>query len=444
MPHAQERAVTFDATTDPAVRSWRPVPGNSDFPIQNLPYGAFERDGVVRLGIAIGDDVFDLRVAVEAGLFDGVLPDARALLAAPTLGNLLARGRAAWRPVRARIAQLLAAGDRTLRDAGIAERAFVPRCSAAMRLAIEIGDYVDFYSSLQHASNVGAIFRPGAAPLPGNWRWLPSAYHGRAGTIVASRTSIVRPRGQTCVAGGEPVYGPTQALDFELEVAFVTGHGPLPPATIDVRRARETIFGVALLNDWSARDVQTWESQPLGPFLAKSFATSLGDWIVTLDALEPYRVAGPGQSPRPLAHLAAGGDEAYDVTLEVALASETMRARGLGETLACRTNFRTQYWSMAQQLAHAASNGARVRAGDLFGSGTVSGEGPGAWGSLLEATWRGTRPLTLGDGSQRAFLDDGDEVAMRAWATGAGRARVGFGDVRGTIAPAIVEVRCPP
>jgi len=429
--------VTFHETTDPGLRSWRPVSGNSDFPIQNLPYGAFERDGAVRLGVAIGDEIFDLRVGAEGGLFDGVFPGAPAVLSGPTLNALLACGTVAWRRLRTRIAQLLAATDTTIRDAGLGEGAFVARSRAPMRLAIDVGDYVDFYSSLQHAVNAGRIFRPGAEPLPPNWRWLPVGYHGRSGTIVASGTPIVRPRGQFVASDGVPVYAPTRALDFELELAFVTGAGPQPPATIDTRRARDTIFGVALLSDWSARDVQAWETQPLGPFLGKSFATSLGDWIVTLDALEPYRVAGPAQVPPPLEHLDAGSEAAYDVELEVAVASRAMRTSGgSGETVVCRTNFRSHYWSMAQQLAHAASNGARIRAGDLFGTGTISGEAPDSWGSLLELTWLGERPLHLGDGSSRRFLEDGDHVVMRGWCAREARPRIGLGDVRGIIAPA--------
>ncbi len=443
-PSGQERDVMFDATTDPALRSWRPVSAGSDFPVQNLPYGAFERDGTVRLGIAIGDDIFDLHLAAAAGLFDGVLPDARAVLAGPTLNALLAAGPDVWQRVRTRIAQLLSASDATIRSAGLAQSAFIARADTPMRRAIDVGDYIDFYSSLQHAGNAGAIFRAGSEALPANWRWLPIGYHGRAGTIVASGTPIVRPRGQRREVDGVPVYEPTQALDFELELAFVTGNGPRPPATIDARRARETVFGIVLLNDWSARDVQAWESQPLGPLLGKSFATSLGDWIVPLAALEPYRVAAPLQSPPPLGHLVTGRDEAYDIALEVALITPAMRSRGLGESVVSRTNFRSQYWSIAQQLAHAASNGARIRAGDLFGSGTISGKDADSWGSLLELTWNGARPLVLADGSAHAFLEDGDEVVMRAWCARAGHARIGFGAVHGTIAPAISAIRSRP
>lgn len=428
--------MTFDATTDPRARSWRPVPPASDFPIQNLPFGAFERAGEVRLGVAIGDAIFDLRVATVAGIFDDTLDDVRAVLAARGLGPLLARGRPAWRRVRERIAGVLAANDRTLHDAGIAEAAFVPRVGARMHLACDVADYVDFYSSLQHALNAGRIFRPGGDPLPPNWRSLPSGYHGRTGTIVPSGTPVVRPRGQ--MRDGEAtVYRATRALDFELELGFITGAGSRASQTIDVRSARETIFGVALLNDWSARDIQAWESQPLGPMLGKSFATSLGAWIVTLDALEPYRVAGPVQDPPPLAYLATERAEGYDIALEVGLSSAAMRAAGDAETIVCRTNFRTQYWTIVQQLAHVASNGASVRAGDLFGTGTISGEAPGSWGSLLETTWRGTQSFALGDGSRRSYLEDGDEVVMRAACVATDRARIGFGEVRGTIVPAL-------
>jgi len=425
-------------TTDPALRSWVPVEPGSDFPVQNLPFGAFARDaGPARLGVAIGDSVLDLRLLAEAGIFDETFPNARAVMAAPNLNALLAAGRAAWSALRVRLSALLRADDQTLRAAGLADGALVARDAVRMMLPVEVGDYVDFFSSLQHAVNCGHIFRPGAEPLAPNWRYVPIGYHGRTATIVASGTPVVRPRGQAKPGEAPPAYGPSAALDFELELAFVTGDGPPPPASIPAGRARERIFGVALMNDWSARDVQAWETQPLGPFLGKSFATTLGSWIVTLDALEPYRLAGPAQEPPALAHLTTHEPEGYDIGLEVALESALMRERGAGETVLARTNFKAMYWSMAQQLAHATSNGARVRAGDLFGSGTISGEDAGSYGSMLELAWLGTRPVPLGDGTSRAFIADGDEVIMRGAAARPGRARVGFGELRGRVLPAL-------
>jgi len=426
------------ATTDPALRSWVAVPTGSDFPIQNLPFGAFRRGhDEPRLCVAIGDAMLDLNAIAGAGLLDDVTPDASRLFCAPVLNPLLGAGRETWRAARVRISQLLRAGDRTLHDAGLSS-AMVEREGVALELPFAVADYVDFYSSLEHATNLGKILRPGGEPLLPNWRYLPIGYHGRAGTVIPSGIPVVRPRGQLKPADALPVYAPTRSLDFELELGFVTGDGPAPPQPIVPARARDYIFGVALLNDWSARDIQAWEYQPLGPFLAKSFATSLSSWIVTLDALEPFRVAGPLQDPPPLAHLATSEAEAYDIALEVTLGSEKMRANGTHAQTIARTNFRAMYWSMAQQLAHVSSNGASVRAGDLFGSGTISGSAPESYGSMIELTWRGAHPLGLADGSTRAFLEDGDEVVIRGWCEAPGRSRIGFGDVRARIEPSTV------
>jgi fumarylacetoacetase len=421
------------ATTDPALRSWVPVRAGSDFPIQNLPFGAFRHGhDEPRLCVAIGDAMLDLYAVASAGLLDDVTPDASSVFGAPNLNPLLGAGRDTWRAARVRISQLLSAGDRTLHDAGLTS-AIVEREGMALALPFAVADYVDFYSSLEHATNLGKILRPGGEALLPNWRYLPIGYHGRAGTVIPSGIPVVRPRGQLKPADGPPVYAPTRSLDFELELGFVTGNGPARPQPIAPARARDYIFGVALLNDWSARDIQAWEYQPLGPFLAKSFATSLGPWIVTLDALEPFRVAGPLQDPSPLANLTTSEPEGYDIALEVTLASEKMRASEILAQTIARTNFRAMYWSMAQQLAHASSNGASVRAGDLFGSGTISGSAPESYGSMIELTWRGAHPLGLADGSTRAFLEDGDEVMIRGWCEAPGRTRIGFGDVRARI-----------
>jgi fumarylacetoacetase len=429
----------FDVTTDPALRSWLDIPSGSDFPLQNLPFGAFRPPGggAARLGVAIGDRILDLAAIARSGLLDRALPDASVVLGAATLNALLACGPAAWRSLRARLSELLCAGNRELRDDPVAQRAFVDRATATLVLPFEIADYVDFYSSLEHATNLGRMLRPEGDPLLPNWRWLPIGYHGRAGTVVASGTPIVRPRGQTKAPDrAAPAFGPTRMLDFELELAFVTGDGPPLGTPIGVARAREYIFGVALLNDWSARDIQGWEYQPLGPFLGKSFATSLGAWIVTLDALEPFRVYAPTQEPPPLEYLATSRPENYDIGLSVELSSAAMRAAGQAPQTISRGNARGLYWSMAQQLAHLTSNGARIRAGDLCASGTISGVDPAAYGSMIELAWRGARPLQLVDGTTRAFLEDGDTLTLRGSCDRAGAVRIGFGEVTGTIVTA--------
>lgn len=429
----------FDATTDPALRSWVDVPAGSDFPIQNLPFGAFLRpdDTAPRLGVAIGDSILDLRIVARAGLLEAGLPEAETLLGATTLNALLARGKPAWRAVRWRLSTLLASGNRELHDAGIADQSFVSRPGARMALPIEVADYVDFYSSREHATNLGKILRPDTEPLLPNWRWIPIGYHGRASTVVISETPVVRPRGQLKAANAEaPVFAPTRMLDFELELAFVTGNGPVLGSAISVERAPDHIFGVVLLNDWSARDIQGWEYQPLGPFLGKSFATSLAPWIVTLDALEPFRVDGPRQDPPPLDYLAIATPQNYDIGLAVELTpADTRGARTHTQTIA-RTNFRGMYWNMAQQLAHSSSNGSRVRAGDLYASGTISGSEPGTYGSMIELSWRGANPLALADGTTRAFIEDGDTITLRGSCDRSGAAHIGLGEVSGTILPA--------
>jgi len=425
------------ATNDPALTSWVPVPSGSDFPIQNLPFGAVARGHEnAHLCVAIGDDALDLSVVAGSGLLDGVCADARAVFAQPNLNALLERGRSVWRSTRVRLSGLLRHGDERLRDAGIAEAALVRRARERFVLPLDVRDYVDFYSSLEHATNLGKILRPGGEALLPNWRYIPIGYHGRTSTIVASGTDVRRPSGQLKFGDEPPAFGPSRSLDFELELAFITGDGPAAGGRIAPNDAHRSIFGLALLNDWSARDIQAWEYQPLGPFLGKSFATTLGSWIVTLDALEPYRVAGPPQDPPPLAYLATRGAHAYDIALAVSLRSEAMVRANVREHTITQTNFRGMYWSMAQQLAHAASNGARVRAGDLYGSGTISGSGPGSWGSMIEITWRGARPLALPDGTPRAFLADGDEVVARGHTAANGLPRVGFGECRGTIVAA--------
>ena len=423
-----------DPTLDPDLRSWVPVPEGSDFPIQNLPYGVVSRKGEPpRIGVAIGDGALDLGELSLAGLLDGLDGVRHEIFLADSLNPFLALGRGAWRAARERISGLLAEGDRRILDAGLAERAIVPVADADLHLPFIPGDYVDFYSSLEHATNLGRMFRPEGEPLLPNWRHLPVGYHGRSGTVVVSGTPIRRPFGQTAPEAGEavPGWGPCRLLDFELEVGFVTGPGNGLGEPIPIDRVGEHVFGLVLVNDWSARDLQRWEYQPLGPFLGKSFATSVSPWVVTMDALAPWRVAPPPQDPEPLPYLRADEPWGFDVGLEVGLAPE-----GAEAVLVSRTNLRGLYWTIAQQLAHATSNGASARPGDLFASGTISGSERGSQGSMIELTEAGRRPLELPGGSSRAFLEDGDTVVLRGGCEAGDRPRIGFGEVRGTVLPA--------
>ncbi len=422
-----------DPTTDPALGSWIPVPLDSGFPIQNLPYGVFRTEGATpRVGVAIGNRILDLDAVAEAGLFDDYVDLPWGVFAQPSLNAFLALGRDTWRVVRRRAGDLLSFDNREIRDVwGLAERVLVPMPDAEMLLPIRPGDYVDFYSSLEHAANMGRMFRPDADPLLPNWRWLPVGYHGRASTVVVSGTPVTRPRGQLKLGDAPPVAGPTGALDFELEVGFVTGPGNRLGEPIPVERAEEHIFGMVLVNDWSARDIQRWEYVPLGPFLGKSFATTISPWIVDLDAVAPYRVPGPAQEPEPLPYLRQGGERNVDLALEVAIA-----AAGGEPYVVTRTNFAHMYWSMAQQLAHATVNGTRIQPGDLYASGTVSGPTPDSYGSMIELAWRGTQPVGFPDGSSRVYVEDGDTVIIRGWCGGGGRPVIGFGEAAGTVHPA--------
>jgi fumarylacetoacetase len=405
-----------------AAASWVPA-GTPGFGLENLPYGAVAvRPGEpARVAVRIGDHALVLERLAAAGLLD-VVPVPREALAAPVLNGLLACGRPAWHALRARLVDLLRL-EAPRREA--AEPALVALADVEVRLPVAIGDYVDFYSSLEHATAVGRLLRPGGDPLEPNWRHLPVAYHGRASSVVVSGTPVRRPRGQRPpdAAGGAPSFGPSAQLDFELELGFVTGPGNALGASIPAREAAEHVFGFVLVNDWSARDLQRWEYRPLGPFLAKSFATSVSPWVVPLEALDPYRVPGPPQEPPPLPYLRAPGDWALDVALEVELAGEVVS----------RGNARGLYWTFPQQLAHATANGANMRPGDLYASGTISGPQRGAAGSLLELTRAGAEPLVLRDGTARAFLQDGDRVALRG---SCGGGELSFGEVAGTVLPA--------
>lgn len=424
-----------DETTDPCLESWIAVSPESDFPIQNLPFGVFLRDGRACTGVAIGEQILDLSEVATAGLLDDAVE--RELLQAPVLNPLLAAGSSAWRALRERLSALLrTGGDPALREGNL-ERFLCRQDGVAMRVPMEIGDYVDFYSSIEHATNLGRLFRPDAEPLLPNWRWLPVGYHGRSSTIVIDGTAIRRPCGQRkAPADTAPEFGPSRRLDIELETGFVEGPGNELGMPIAVGDAREHIFGLLLVNDWSARDIQAWEYQPLGPFLGKSFATTISPWIVTLDALEPFRVQGPHQEPPPLSYLRVDEAWAYAISLAVDLATQQMEERGIAAQTISQTTVAGMYWNVAQQLAHATANGAITRPGDLFASGTISGSEPGSQGSLIELTWNGARPITLSDGESRRFLEDGDEVTLRGWCEKAGARRIGFGCARGRIEPA--------
>ncbi|MBZ4014552.1 fumarylacetoacetase [Streptomyces purpurogeneiscleroticus] len=401
------------------TRSWVPVPEHSDFPVQNLPYGIFSRAGEPpRAGVAIGEYVLDLsRLGADAGL-----PYAEDF-AAPSLNPFMARGREAWRAVRARLTELLT--DEAHRAA--VEPHLVPRAEVTLHLPFEVADYVDFYASEHHASNVGRVFRPTQPPLTPNWKHLPIGYHGRAGTVVVSGTPVVRPCGQRKAPDAEaPGFGPSARLDIEAEVGFVVGTPSELGRPVSAADFADHVFGVVLVNDWSARDIQAWEYVPLGPFLGKSFATSVSPWVVPLEALEAARVAPPAQDPEPLPYLRTDEPWGLDLAIEVACNGEVVS----------RPPFSTMYWTAAQMLAHMTVNGASLRTGDFYASGTVSGPEPDQRGSFLELGWNGTEPVKLADGSTRAYLADGDTVTLRATAPGRDGVRIGFGEVSGTVEPA--------
>ncbi|HLI40250.1 MAG TPA: fumarylacetoacetase [Streptosporangiaceae bacterium] len=390
--------------------TWPDLPPGSGFGVTNLPYGVFSAPGQPpRCGVRVGDGVLDLAAVLGEAVF-----------AEPALNAFMAQGRARWADVRARLAEMLTAG----RHRGAVEAALRPLSAVRLHLPFAPGDYVDFNASEHHAANAGRLLRPGGQPLPPNWKHLPAGYHGRSGTLVPSGTPVRRPRGQLRADGG-PEFGPSRRLDFEAEVGFVIGAGSSSP--VPVADFAEHVFGAFLVNDWSARDIQAWESAPLGPFLGKSFATSVSPWVVPLDALQQARVSPPPRSPEPLAYLADAGPWGLDLDLEVRLN---------GHVLA-RPPFAAMYWTPPQMLAHLTSNGAATRTGDLFASGTVSGPQPSQRGCLLELSWGGEQPLTLPDGSVRAFLEDGDEVTITASAPAAGGGRLSFGEVSGRILPAL-------
>ena len=436
-------------THDPNLRSWVESANqpDTDFPIQNLPFGVFRRSGSHRIemvGVAIGDQILDLYAAVSADLFDGPAKAAAKACCDSSLNVLMMLGHQCWSALRQRLSELLRENNTEIEGNHVlVKRLLVPMAEAELFVPAQIGDYTDFYASIFHATNIGRMFRPDNPLLP-NYKYVPIAYHGRASTVVVSGTEVKRPRGQLKEESEErPSFGPSKLLDYELEVGFFVGPGNKLGETIRMAEAEGNIFGLCLVNDWSARDIQRWEYQPLGPFLAKSFATTISPWVVTLEALAPYRVPAftrPEGDPEPLPYLDSpecrrqGG---IDLTLEVYLSSRQMRDQGLEPLRLSRGNFKEMYWTIAQMLVHHASNGCALRPGDLVASGTVSGATRQSQGCLIELTARGTEPIQLPTGEARRFLQDGDEVILRGACERDGFARIGFGECRGVVIPAI-------
>lgn len=420
---------------NPKRKSWLDVPSDSDFPIQNIPFGVFiTKDDVITIGTRIGDYAIDLGALQQLNYFEGIeLTDD--MFMQDTLNDFISDGKKTWRLVRNRIADIFDTNNPKLRDNE--EHKAIVVCKVVdveMQLPVLIGDYTDFYSSKEHATNVGTMFRdPNNALLP-NWLHIPVGYHGRSSTIVPSGIPVHRPMGQTLPNGeSTPVFGPSRSIDFELEMGFITTDANIMGENIPVHEAEDYIFGMVLLNDWSARDIQKWEYVPLGPFLAKNFATSISPWIVTMDALEPFRIKGPKQDPNPLPYLQQKGKHAYDINLEVAIEPENAEA-----TVISNSNFKYMYWSMSQQLAHHTSNGCRVNSGDMMGSGTISGPTPNSYGSMLELTWNGKNPIVMKDKSERKFINDNDTVIMKGFCKN-NEVRIGFGEVSSKLLPPFVR-----
>ncbi len=421
---------------DPTLTSFLTIAADSPFPIQNLPFAVFShasRD-TAHVGVAIGDWVLDLTVLEAKGYFAGPLLAGKFVFADASLAPLMAMGRLAAREARATVSQLLQESVSTLRDnTELRQQALVSRAEVSMHLPCEITAFTDFYSSKEHASNLGKMFRNADNPLLPNWLHMPVAYDGRARSVVVSGTDFYRPQGQIKTADdAPPIHSPSQKLDVEIEVGFLIGQPSQFGQPISVNSAAEHVFGLTLVNDWSARDIQKWEYVPLGPFLGKNFCTSISPWVVTLDALEPFRVAGPSQEPEPLSYLQNSRDWNFNIELAITLQTKSMTQPEVIAT----PNAKTIYWDCCQELAHHTVNGCPMQTGDLFASGTVSGADANTYGSLIELTWAGQQPIQLSNGEQRVFLQDGDTVTMSGYCQGHGY-RVGFGEVTGTVLPAI-------
>ncbi|MFN6014659.1 MAG: fumarylacetoacetase [Flavobacteriales bacterium] len=420
------------AANNPALRSWVNVPESSDFPIQNLPFGIFKSVQMTpRVGVRIGDQVLDMKTLFVLGYLEN-LPFEHTDFDNQYLNAMMKKGKKAVRDLRNRVSKLMSTEhDDLKKNEHHVQQVLIPIDQVEMCMPVQIGDYTDFYSSREHATNVGVMFRDPANALLPNWLWIPVGYHGRASSVILSGQAVHRPKGQIKPdPNADPIYAPCRNLDFELETAFITFDGKPLGESISTEEAEEFIFGMALFNDWSARDIQTWEYVPLGPFLAKNFASSISAWIVTLDALEPFRVDSPEQEPEVLSYLKFEGKKSFDIQLEVLIKPENG-----DETTVSRSNFKYMYWNMAQQLAHHTVNGCNIRCGDLMGSGTISGPTEDSYGSMLELAWKGTKPLKMKDGSERKFIQDLDTVIMRGHCEKDGL-RIGFGEVSTIILPA--------
>lgn len=420
-------------TNDPSKKSWISVDSTSDFPIQNIPFGVFlTREDIITIGTRIGNYAIDLGALHQLGYFDGI-PLTDDIFLQDSLNDFISDGKKTWRLVRNRISEIFDINNTALQNNEEHKKIVLFTMNEVeMQLPVQIGDYTDFYSSKEHATNIGTMFRdPNNALLP-NWLHIPVGYHGRSSTIIPSGTPVHRPNGQTLPKGAEtPVFGPSKLVDFELETAFITTDANLLGEAIPVNEAEDYIFGMVVFNDWSARDIQKWEYVPLGPFLAKNFASSISPWIVTLDALEPFRTASPMQEPKPLPYLQQTGEKSFDINLEVDITPEN------GEpTTVSKSNFKYMYWTMAQQLAHHTVNGCKVNSGDMMGSGTISGPTPDSYGSMLELSWQGTKPVELANGETRKFIQDNDTVTLRGYCKNDG-VRIGFGEVSTKLLPAI-------
>ncbi|MCV6629274.1 MAG: fumarylacetoacetase [Flavobacteriaceae bacterium] len=420
-------------TNNPDRKSWIEVSSTSDFPIQNIPFGVFlTPDDIITIGTRIGDCAIDLGALHQLGYFEGI-PLTDDIFLQDTLNDFISDGKKTWRLVRNRIGDIFDSENNKLRDnEAHRERILFHLSEVEMQLPVQIGDYTDFYSSKEHATNVGSMFRDPENALMPNWLHLPVAYHGRSSSIIPSGIPIHRPNGQTISPNAEfPVFGPSQRVDFELEMAFITTDANVLGEPISIDKAEDFIFGLVLFNDWSARDIQKWEYVPLGPFLAKNFASSISPWIVTLDALEPYRVATPDPVKPQLDYLQYQGDKSFDIQLEVAIQPENSE-----EKVVCKSNFKHMYWNMAQQLAHHTVNGCPVKSGDMMGSGTLSGKTSDSYGSMLELSWGGKNPIPMPDGTERTFINDNDTVVLRGFCNN-GSSRIGFGEVSTKVLPAI-------
>lgn len=409
------------------MESWLEIPENSDFSIYNLPFGMFEVNGKPTAGIAIGDHIINLKTCAESGMLDSSGIN-NSVFESDYLNDFIAQGKSKTSAVRNIIQNQLTEPSSILHlnKAKILH----DRLSAKMCMPVQIGDYTDFYSSIEHATNVGKMFRPDNPLLP-NWKHIPVGYHGRSSSIVISGTDIHRPKGQLMPPDAEaPIYSESKRMDFELEMAFIIGKSTKLGDTISTADAEEHIFGMVAFNDWSARDIQKWEYVPLGPFLGKNFGSTISAWIIPMDALEPFRTKGPDQNPEPLPYLKFNGDKSFDIKLEVSVTPDNGE-----ENIVCRSNYKYMYWNMSQQLAHHTVNGCNIEIGDMMASGTISGPGKGSFGSMLEISWGGKEPVTLNDGSTRTFINDNDTVNIKAYCEADGK-RIGFGECSGKILPA--------